>query len=43
MTDKWLEDIHNRMADFETDEPDGLWDGIQSHLPQPEPEHRHKT
>ncbi len=43
MTDKWLEDIHNRMADFETGEPDGLWDDIQSHIPQSEPEHHHKT
>lgn len=43
MTDKWLEDIHNRMADFEAGEPDGLWDGIQSHLSQPEPGHRHKA
>lgn len=24
----WLKDIHDRMADFETDEPQGLWDGI---------------
>lgn len=34
MTDKWLKDIHDRMADFETDEPEGLWEGIQANLPK---------
>lgn len=33
MADKWLKDIHDRMADFETNEPDGLWEGIQTKLP----------
>ncbi len=28
MEDDWLKDIHDRMADYETDEPCGLWDGI---------------
>lgn len=28
MEENWLKDIHNRMADFEVDEPQGLWDGI---------------
>lgn len=28
MKDDWLKDIHDRMADYETDEPCGLWDDI---------------
>ena len=28
MKKDWLEDIHDRMADFETVEPQGLWDDI---------------
>ena len=32
MKDKWLKDIHDRMADFEVNEPDGLWDDIQAGL-----------
>ncbi len=28
MEDDWLKDIHDRMADYETDEPCGLWDDI---------------
>ena len=28
MKDKWLKDIHDRMADFEIEEPQGLWDDI---------------
>ena len=30
MKKDWLEDIHDRMADFETDAPQGLWDDICS-------------
>ena len=26
MKDKWLKDIHDRMAGYETDEPDRLWE-----------------
>ena len=28
MKKDWLKDIHDRMADFETVEPQGLWDDI---------------
>lgn len=28
MKDNWLNDIHDRMADFEIEEPQGLWDDI---------------
>ncbi len=28
MKDKWLKDIHDRMADFEIEEPQGLWEDI---------------
>ena len=28
----WTHDIHDRLADFETDAPDGLWDAISSRL-----------
>ena len=28
MKKDWLKDIHDRMADFETDEPQGLWEDI---------------
>ena len=28
MKKDWLKDIHDRMADFETEEPQGLWDDI---------------
>ena len=32
MKDKWLDDIHDRMAGFETDEPDNLWADLQKRL-----------
>ena len=32
MKDQWLKDIRDRMADFETEEPAGLWDDIESGL-----------
>lgn len=28
MKEDWLKDIHDKMADYEADEPCGLWDGI---------------
>ena len=28
----WTHDIHDRLADFETDAPDGLWEAISSRL-----------
>ena len=34
MKDHWLKDIHDRMADFETKEPDGLWDRIEEAMPK---------
>ena len=30
MKDKWLKDIHDRMADFNIDEPDRLWEDIEA-------------
>lgn len=30
MKDNWLKDVHDRMADYETDEPRGLWEDICS-------------
>lgn len=30
MKDQWLNDIKQRMSDFELDEPDGLWDSIEA-------------
>lgn len=32
MEDKWLNDIHDRMGDFQVEEPDGLWNNIESEL-----------
>ena len=32
MKDKWLNDIQDRMSDFEIEEPDGLWDDIATRL-----------
>lgn len=34
MNDKWLNDIHDRMADYEADEPAGLWDKIEAAMPE---------
>lgn len=28
MNEDWLKDIHDKMSDFETEAPDGLWQGI---------------
>lgn len=30
--DNWLDDIRNKMTDFELDEPSGLWKRIETHL-----------
>lgn len=30
--DNWLDDIRNKMTDFELDEPSGLWERIETHL-----------
>lgn len=40
MKDKWLKDIHDRMADYEINEPDGLWEDIQAGLSRPTDTHR---
>lgn len=32
MKDQWLKDIHDRMSDFEVEEPAGLWDAIEGGL-----------
>ena len=40
MKDKWLKDIHDQMADYEINEPDGLWDDIQAGLSRPNDTHR---
>lgn len=26
MKDKWIQDLHDRMEDYEMDAPDGLWE-----------------
>lgn len=36
MKENWLNDIHDRMSDFETDEPVGLWQQIESQMPKKE-------
>ena len=33
MNDDWLKHIHDTMSDFETDEPENLWEAIESGLP----------
>lgn len=32
MNEKWLHDIHDRMANYEVDPPEGLWEGIEQRL-----------
>ena len=32
MKEKWLKDIHGRMADYEVAEPENLWEGIQTRM-----------
>lgn len=41
MKDKWLDDIRDKMAGFETGEPDGLWAEIESRM-QPRPAGRRR-
>lgn len=37
MKRNWKEDIHDRLGNFETDAPDGLWEAIQQRMAQTEP------
>lgn len=37
MKEKWLQDIHDRMANYEAEPPEGLWEGIEQHLGDIEP------
>ncbi|MFK8274941.1 outer membrane beta-barrel protein [Capnocytophaga cynodegmi] len=34
MKEKWLKDIQQRMTDYQTDEPEGLWESIQTKMSQ---------
>ncbi|WP_278812175.1 outer membrane beta-barrel protein [Leyella stercorea] len=37
MKRNWKEDIHDRLGNFETDAPDGLWEAIHQRMTQTEP------
>lgn len=37
MKRNWKEDIHDRLGNFETDVPDGLWEAIHQRMTQTEP------
>lgn len=37
MKRNWKEDIHDRLGNFETDAPDGLWEAIHRRMAQTEP------
>lgn len=37
MKRNWKEDIHDRLGNFETDAPDGLWEAIHQRMDQTEP------
>lgn len=37
MKRNWKEDIHDRLGNFETDAPDGLWEAIHQRMAQAEP------
>lgn len=37
MKRNWKEDIHDRLGNFETDAPDGLWEAIHQRMAQKEP------
>ena len=37
MKRNWKEDIHDRLGNFETDAPDGLWEAIYQRMAQTEP------
>ena len=36
MKENWLEDIENRISDFEVEEPVGLWERVEAQLPREE-------
>ncbi|GET46160.1 outer membrane beta-barrel protein [Capnocytophaga felis] len=40
MKEKWLKDIQKQMADYQTKEPDGLWEGIQAEMSGKNKKHR---
>lgn len=40
MKQDWLDDIHDRLSDYETESPDGLWEQIESALPESEEKRR---
>ncbi|GIM50051.1 outer membrane beta-barrel protein [Capnocytophaga stomatis] len=40
MKEKWLKDIQKQMTDYQTKEPDGLWEGIQAKMSQKNKKHR---
>lgn len=40
MNDKWLKNLHDRMADYETDAPEHLWDDIESRIVLSKPSER---
>ena len=37
MNEDWLKKVHDRMSDYEIDEPDNLWEAIESGLPDISP------
>lgn len=37
MKRNWKEDIHDRLGNFETDAPDGLWEAVHQRMAQTEP------
>ncbi|MDO4229679.1 MAG: outer membrane beta-barrel protein [Capnocytophaga sp.] len=39
MKEEWLKDIHNKMTDYELDEPDNLWEQIQHKMSEEKKEH----
>lgn len=42
MKRNWKEDIHDRLGNFETDAPDGLWEAIHQRMAQTEPSQAEK-
>lgn len=43
MKEDWLRDIHDQMADFETEAPAGLWEGIEAKLVEREARRKRKA
>lgn len=43
MKRNWKEDIHDRLGNFETDAPDGLWEAIHQRMTQTEPAQAEKS